>query len=133
MTTLAFISAFPPAKASLNEYGFHLVKAFARRDDIRKIIVLADIDETIDAELKLDPKIEVRRVWKFNSPLAAQQILKSLKNLQPDYALYNLQTATFGDSEIPAALGLMAPMFSQKSGSPKNRCLCRINHHEMSS
>ncbi len=118
MTTLAFISAFPPAKGSLNEYGFHLVKAFACRDDIRKIVVLADMDDTIDSELVLDPKIEVQRVWKFNSPFAAWQILKSLKNLQPDYALYNLQTASFGDKEIPAALGLMAPMLSQKSKIP---------------
>lgn len=118
MTTLAFISAFPPAKASLNEYGLHLAKAFARRDDIRRIIVLADIDETIDAELDLDPKIEVRRVWKFNSPFAGAQILKFLKGLQPDYALYNLQTASFGDKEVPAALGLMTPMLSQKSNIP---------------
>lgn len=118
MTTLAFISAFPPAQGSLNEYGFHLVKAFARRGDIQKIVVLADIDDTIDAELELDPKIEVRRVWKFNSPFASLQIQKSLKNLGPDYALYNLQTASFGDKEIPAALGLMSPMLSQKSSIP---------------
>jgi len=29
-------------------------------------------------------------------------------------ALYNLQTASFGDSEIPAALGLLTPAISQK-------------------
>lgn len=116
MTTLALISAFPPAMGSLNEYGLHLVKAFARRDDIKKIVVIADQDETVEQELVLGPKIEVRRVWKFNSPFAAWQIQKALKSLNPDYTLYNLQTASFGDSEIPAALGLMSPMLAQKSG-----------------
>ena len=115
MTTLAFISAFPPAKASLNEYGFHLVNAFARRSDITRIIVIADQDVSVTKELELDPKIEVRRVWKFNSPFAALTILRELKAIQPDHALYNLQTASFGDSEVPAALGLLTPMLSQRT------------------
>ena len=118
MTTLAFISAFPPALASLNEYGFHLVNALARRSDITRIVVIADQDDSVTEELKLDPKIEVRRVWKFNSPLAAFSIVRELKNIKPDYALYNLQTASFGDSEIPAALGLLTPMLSQMAAVP---------------
>ena len=114
MTTLALISAFPPAKASLNEYGLHLVNAFARRTDITRIIVLADQDDSVAKELELDPKIEVRRVWKFNSPFAGLAILRELKAIQPEHALYNLQTASFGDNEVPAALGLLTPMLSQR-------------------
>ena len=51
MTTLAIVTAFPPAKASLNEYGFHLTNAFARRDDIDRIIVIADKDKSVTSEL----------------------------------------------------------------------------------
>lgn len=118
MKTLAVITAFPPAKASLNEYGFHLINAFARRHDIKKIVVIADKDETIERELNLDTKIEVRRVWTFNSIFAAPIILNEIRKCKADYALFNLQTASFGDSEIPAALGLLAPMLAQKLSIP---------------
>lgn len=118
MSTLALISAFPPARNSLNEYGFHLAKAFARRPDIDKVVIIADREDGIEAELDLGPKVEVQRVWRFNSKTAALDIRKALINLRPDMALFNLQTASFGDREVPAALGLLAPMMSQKSGIP---------------
>ncbi len=118
MTTLALISAFPPARNSLNEYGFHLAKAFARRDDIHRIVVIADKMDGVKAEVYLDPKIEVQRVWDFNSLKASRDILRALKAVDPDYALFNLQTASFGDREIPAALGLFAPSLSQRAKIP---------------
>lgn len=118
MKTLALISAFPPSRNSLNEYGFHLAKAFARRDDIGRIVVLADKMSGVNAEIYLDPKIEVQRVWEFNSFSVSRDIVSALKKLDPDYALYNLQTASFGDKEIPAAVGLLAPMLSQRSNIP---------------
>ncbi len=118
MTTLALISAFLPARNSLNEYGFHLAKAFARRDDIERIVIIADKVDELEPELQIHPKIEVRRVWRFNKISAALDIVKALKEVSPHYALFNLQTASFGDKEIPAALGLFAPMLSQKAKIP---------------
>lgn len=114
MKTIAIITAFPPSAGSLNEYGLHLVNAFAARDDIEKIIVIADTYEGGAPELDLSPKIELRRVWRFNSPLAGLRILFALKAAKAEGALYNLQTASFGDSEIPAALGLLTPALSHK-------------------
>lgn len=114
MKTIAIVTAFPPSAGSLNEYGLHLVNAFAARIDIEKIIVIADKYDGDASELDLGPKVEVRRVWRFNSLLASAAILKALKGSGADGALYNLQTASFGDSEIPAALGLLAPAISQK-------------------
>lgn len=118
MKTLAIVTAFPPSAGSLNEYGFHLVNAFAARRDIEKIIVIADQYDGNTPELALDSKIEVQRVWRFNSPIAAIKILKALKSSNADAALYNLQTASFGDSEIPAALGLLTPALSHKTSVP---------------
>ena len=114
MKNIAIVTAFPPSAGSLNEYGFHLVNAFAARDDIEKIIVIADKYESDKAELDLGPKVEVKRVWRFNSPFAALHILHALKLSKAEGVLYNLQTASFGDSEIPAALGLLTPAISQK-------------------
>jgi len=114
MRTIAIVTAFPPSAGSLNEYGFHLVNAFAARDDIEKVIVIADKYAGDATELDLDSKIEVQRIWKFNSPFAWLHILKALKMSGAESALYNLQTASFGDSETPAALGLLTPTLSQK-------------------
>jgi len=50
--------------------------------------------------------------------LAGFHILRALKSSQAEGAIYNLQTASFGDSEIPAALGLLTPTVSQKIGLP---------------
>lgn len=118
MKTIAIVTAFPPSPGSLNEYGFHLVNAFAARDDIEKVIVIADKYDGDAAELDLNSKIEVKRVWKFNSPFAGLHILRALKSSDVENALYNLQTASFGDSEIPAALGLLTPAISQKLSIP---------------
>ena len=118
MKTIAIVTAFPPSAGSLNEYGFHLVNAFAARDDIEKIIVIADKYKGDAPELDLGPKVDVRRVWTFNSPFAALHILAALKASGAENALYNLQTASFGDSEIPAALGLLTPAMSQKLSIP---------------
>jgi len=102
MKTLAIVTAFPPSAGSLNEYGFHLVKAFAARTDIERIIVIADKYDDMRPELDLGPKVEVRRVWRFNSPFAGLHILRALKASKAEGALYNLQTASFGNSEIEA-------------------------------
>jgi len=118
MKTLALVTAFPPSAGSLNEYGFHLVNALAARPDIEKIIVIADKYASGEPELNLGPKIEVRRVWRFNSPLAGLHIVRALQKSKAEGALYNLQTASFGDREIPAALGLLTPAISQKLIAP---------------
>ena len=118
MKTIALVTAFPPSAGSLNEYGFHLVNAFAVRKDIEKIIVIADKYDGDATELDLGPKVDVRRVWRFNSLFAGLNILKALKSSKAEGVLYNLQTASFGDSEIPAALGLLTPALSQKLSMP---------------
>lgn len=113
---IALVSAFPPGTQSLNEYGFHLAKGLAERPDVAEVIVLADKLENDAPELELGAKIRVRRVWSFNSLGVTASVLAALKQEKPDGAIYNLQTATFGDREIPAALGLFAPALSRLMG-----------------
>jgi glycosyltransferase involved in cell wall biosynthesis len=115
---IALVSAFPPGRLSLNEYGLHLAKAFAARPDVSEVVVLADRSDHSMAELDLGPKIRVRRVWSFNSPVAAARIVTALKTERADGAIFNLQMASFGDRELPAALGLCAPMLARLAGVP---------------
>ncbi|MFO1201462.1 MAG: glycosyltransferase [Tabrizicola sp.] len=115
---IALVSAFPPGRLTLNEYGLHLAKAFAARADVAEVVIIADRLDRQEAELDLGPKVRVRRVWSFNSPLAAAQILAALKAERAEGAIFNLQMASFGDREIPAALGLCAPMLARLAGVP---------------
>ncbi len=115
---IALISAFPPGQQSLNEYGLHLACELAARDDVSDVVVLADRLPQATPELTLDPKIRVVRCWKFNSLGAGPSILRALKREAVDGAIWNIQTATFGDRELPAALGLTAPALARIMGTP---------------
>ena len=115
---LVLVSAFPPGRRSLNEYGLHLARTLAEREDVAEVVVLADRLERPAPELDLGPKVRVERVWRFNSLAAAPAILRALHRLDPDGAVWNLQTATFGDREVPAALGLLAPALARALGTP---------------
>ena len=115
---LALVSAFPPGRQSLNEYGLHLAREMADRTDVSEVVVLADRLSKPDEELMLGPKIRVVRCWEFNSLTAVPSILRTLKREAVDASIWNLQTATFGDRELPAALGLMAPAVARALGTP---------------
>ena len=115
---LALVSAFPPGRQSLNEYGLHLARTLAERDDVAEVVVMADTLDNPQPELDLGPKVRVERVWRFNSLGAGPAILRALHRLDPDGAVWNLQTATFGDREVPAALGLFAPAMARALGTP---------------
>ena len=121
MTTplrLALVSAFPPGRQSLNEYGFHLARELAERPDVAQVIVLAETLPEPMAELPLGPKIRVCRVWRFNSLRAGPAILRALRREGADAVLWNLQTASFGDRELTAATGLLAPALARAMGWP---------------
>lgn len=115
---IALISAFPPGKQSLNEYGLHLAKGLAARQDVAEVIVLADKLPAGTPELALDPKIRVERCWSFNSLATLPVLLTELRKLKADGAIWNLQMATFGDSELRAGLGLFGPLAARLTGTP---------------
>lgn len=115
---IALVTAFPPGARSLNEYGLHLATGLAERDDVEEVIILADILDQQQPELELSEKIRVRRCWDFNRMTTPLSLLRALRAERPDGVIYNLQMATFGDRELPVALGLMTPMLSRKLGIP---------------
>nr|WP_320021209.1 glycosyltransferase [uncultured Draconibacterium sp.] len=117
---LAIVTAFPPSKVTLNEYGYHLVKHFSQKEEISEIVLVTD--DTIDPK-QLDfetnnCKITVRDSWKFNSYKNVFSIYKTVKAEKPDAILFNLQFMKFGDKKVPATLGLMLPMLFKMKGIP---------------
>ena len=117
---IALVSAFPPAQQSLNEYGLHLAKGFAARADVSEVIVFADTADTAGGpieELDLGPKVKVQRVWSFNKPMSQLRLIRAARAAKADSIIFNVQTASFGDREIPAATGLMVPAALRLMGS----------------
>jgi len=109
---IAIVTAFPPSKVTLTEYGYHLVKHFAQKEEISEIVLITDhTKEEKQLDFKTNNcKITVRDSWKFNSYKNVFSIYNTIKNEKPDAILFNLQFMKFGDKKIPAALGLLLPM-----------------------
>ncbi|WP_417886531.1 glycosyltransferase [Zunongwangia sp.] len=108
---LAIVTAFPPSKVTLNEYGYHLVKNFAAKKDVEEIVLITDYTEA-DKQLDFEnsEKITIKQCWKFNDYKNVATIYKAITKEKPDAILFNLQFMKFGDKKVVAALGLLLPM-----------------------
>lgn len=104
---IGVVSAFPPGRNSLNEFGYHLVRHLARLDEVDEVIVYSDITEAGEPEPMA--KVDVHPCWRFNSPATLRTITREVARTSPDAVVLNLQFASFGDKRIPGALGLLVP------------------------
>lgn len=117
---LAIVTAYPPSKVTLTEYGFYLVKHFRLQEEVTELILITDYTQQpkeIDFEEE-GCKITVKECWKFNSYKNIYTINKAISQSKPDAVLFNLQFLKFGDKKIPAALGLMLPFICKSRGIP---------------
>lgn len=115
---IAVVSAYPPGRRSLNEYGLHLSRVLADKSEVAHVTVIADRLSPEHPALALADAPNIRRVWEFNDPLSALRILLALRRARPDAVIFNLQMASFGDRRVPAALGLLTPALARLSGLP---------------
>ncbi|NNE03159.1 MAG: glycosyltransferase [Eudoraea sp.] len=117
---LAIVTAYPPSKVTLTEYGYHLVKHFRQNNDVSEIVLITDrTTGAKDLSFEGDGcKITVKESWSFNSYTNLFNIHKAIKESEPDAVLFNLQFLKFGDKKVPAALGLLAPFVSKLRGIP---------------
>ena len=117
---LAIVTAYPPSKVTLTEYGYHLVKHFRLQEEVTEIILLTDITKgEKDLDFEGDGcKITVNECWSFNNYTNLFKISNAISKTKPDAVLFNLQFLKFGDKKIPAALGLLLPMICKFKGIP---------------
>ena len=117
---LAIVTAYPPSKATLTEYGFYLVKHFRLQKEVTELILITDYTDA-SKELDFDEegcKVTIKECWKFNSYQNIFSINRAVKQTKPDAILFNLQFLKFGDKKVPAALGLMLPFICKLKGIP---------------
>lgn len=104
---IGVISAFPPGRNSLNEFGYHLVRHLSRLDEVDDVVVYSDVTDSGDPD-PMD-KVTFRPCWRFNSWATLRSIPKEVARTRPDAVILNLQFASFGDHRVPGALGLLVP------------------------
>ena len=109
---ICLVTAFPPSRRGLNEYGFHLAREL-RRDPLLSLTVLADELEEPAEELD---GFDVSRCWRFDSPSNPVRLLKVLRDLRPNVVWFNLLFSTFGNNPVAAFSGLTQPVLSRLSG-----------------
>jgi glycosyltransferase involved in cell wall biosynthesis len=108
---VAVVTAFPPSKVTLNEYGYHLVKNFVQKNEVTELVLITDkTTEPKQLDFENSHKISVNECWEFNSYINIFTVVKAVLKEKPDAVLFNLQFVKFGDKKIPAALGLLLPM-----------------------
>ena len=117
---LAIVTAYPPSKVTLTEYGYHLVKHFRLQDEVSEIVLLTDVTDA-PKDLSFEAEgcpITVQECWNFNDYGNLFKVARAIQKTKPDAVLFNLQFLKFGDKKVPAALGLLLPFVCKLMGIP---------------
>ena len=109
---IALITAFPPSRHALNEYGFHIANQL-RQESCIDLTVLGDYLQTPAEEL---PGFEVNRCWGFGKNGNLATLWRAIRKVKPDVAWFNLGFASFGDRPLSAMLGLVTPAAARLNG-----------------
>ena len=110
---ICLVSAFPPSRRGLNEYGYHIAREL-QADSLLSLTVLGDETEGSASEELHD--FDVRRCWDFNSTTNSLRILNLVRDIRPDVVWFNLLFSTFGDRPVAAFTGLTAPAMTRMAG-----------------
>ena len=109
---ICLVTAFPPSRRGLNEYGYHIAREL-QRDPLLSLTILADEIEQPAEEL---PDYDVVRCWRFDSMFNPARLLKVIYDVRPDVVWFNLLFSTFGNKPVAAFSGLSQPALSRLSG-----------------
>lgn len=109
---ICLVSAFPPSRRGLNEYGFHIAREL-QRDPLLSLTILAD---ELDGPVEELSDYDVVRCWRFDSITNPPRLLQAIYDIKPDVVWFNLLFSSFGNNPIAAFAGLMQPVLSRLSG-----------------
>jgi glycosyltransferase involved in cell wall biosynthesis len=109
---ICLVTAFPPSRRGLAEYGYHIAREL-QNDPLLSVTILGDNLGSGPPEL---PEFDVVRCWDFNSLASPYKLLSTIRSLKPDVVWFNLLFSTFGEKPVPAALGLTIPALTRMMG-----------------
>jgi glycosyltransferase involved in cell wall biosynthesis len=109
---ICLVSAFPPSRGGLNEYGLHIAQEL-RSNPLLDLTVLGDRLSSPRPEID---GFSVSRCWSFNDPRSALRIIGEIRKLKPDVVWFNLLFSTFGSNPLVAFSGLLTPLLTRLTG-----------------
>jgi glycosyltransferase involved in cell wall biosynthesis len=119
---IALVTAFPPSRQGLNEYGFHIADQLRQQPGLDLTVLGDDVPERT-AEL---PGFSVVRCWGFNRLGNPLSLFLAINRLKPDVVWYNLGFASFGGKPLPAFLGLTTPALTRLCS-----CYTHVTLHQL--
>jgi len=109
---ICLVTAFPPSRGGLNEYGLHLARALSNFPRLN-LTILADQLSTPEPEID---GFHVIRCWSFNALTNPTRLLRAIEDLQPDVVWFNVGFASFGNRPLPAFCGFLTPSLVRLCG-----------------
>ena len=109
---ICLVTAFPPSREALNEYGFHIARELQFTPAL-ELTILADDYPGDEPELE---GFSVIRCWQFNSLRNPVRLLRAIRKVQPDVVWFNLGFASFGGKPLPAFVGIGIPAMVRMAG-----------------
>jgi glycosyltransferase involved in cell wall biosynthesis len=109
---ICLVTAFPPSRGGLNEYGFHIAREI-QRNSFLDLTILADVLPHEEPELE---GFSIVRCWSFDNPRSLRKLWGSIRKLDPDVVWFNLVFSTFGHKPLAAFCGLTLPLLARLSG-----------------
>lgn len=111
---ICFVSAFPPSKLALNEYGYHIAREL-QTDPLVSLTVIGDELPSPGPELT---DFNVIRSWRLNRLSNHRHLLKALREVRPNVVWFNLIFSSFGskDNALAAFSGLTLPAMTRMAG-----------------
>ncbi len=119
---ICLVTAFPPSKRGLNEYGYHIAREL-QQDPLLSLTILADELEHPEPELD---GFNVKRVWGMNRMSNPVRLLRAVRDIGPDVVWFNLLFSTFGGKPVPAFAGLAIPALTRLTG-----CYTHVTLHHL--
>ncbi|PYX78413.1 MAG: group 1 glycosyl transferase [Acidobacteria bacterium] len=109
---ICLVTAFPPSRQGLNEYGYHIARELNQHPGLTLTILGDDLPHS-EPEL---PDFQVIRCWGFNKLSNPVRLSHAITQSKPDVVWFNIGLASFGGRPLPAFVGLAIPALTRMRG-----------------
>lgn len=113
---VALVTAYPPSKTTLNEYGYHLARHLAAKPEVGELVILHD--EVPEPVTDLPERTRAVPAWRYGSVFNPVRIVLAARASGADVVLVNAHFTSFAAGKLASALGLMAPALLRLGGTP---------------